>query len=259
MRRLSLLAGTMTFLAASVCVAASGTTATGSGSAAAGSSSMGPYPAESALQVQIRLDRTKDFHLKYLQSKKDEALFREKEAAFRKKQAAYRAQCRDDLRRANRDAYFVTLLRCYKGDLGLERDELSKQRDALATMAGLSPAVRINARNRLDLLTDAMDTVVLAIDSEVYESPDDLLEARQNLLQKYRKPWWDAIAAVRADQTLTWTQYLITQIDAARGAEKAAGTDRIDWAASRACSRCARRRRRSPRPWATSVRHSTAA
>jgi hypothetical protein len=230
MRSLPLLAGVSSLLVVSTCFAASGAVVTGSGSGSGASSS-----SESAMLIQERLDRTKDFHVKYLQSKKDETALRAKQAAYETKRAAYRQQCRDDLRRANRDARFPALLRCYKGDLALEADYLGKLRDSLKTMAGVTSGVRINAQNRLDLLKDAMDTVTLGIDGGVYATNDDLLEVRRNLLEKYRKPWWSALDEVRADQTLSWTQYLITLVDALRSDEKAAGTVRADWDAPRAC------------------------
>lgn len=190
--------------------AQTGTTVpTGSGSTETSSvsSESDALKADRALRADgLRIQLTKD--------KKAETEFRTQFAAFIAARAALRSRCRDDLRRSNKNTKFPTLTRCYTDDLALEKELLEKRRTRLENMPGVSDAVRNAALSKLDALTDAVDTIMFALESNVYGVPEDLSETKKSLLEKYRMPYWDAMLLARADRALSLASSLILRIDA---------------------------------------------
>ncbi len=223
----------------SLTLAASGDVLTGSGSgAAAGSGAEIRYEGdlESATLKARRADRAKDLRTLLLQTKTADAQFRERVAAFQRKRAETRATCRDDLRASNRDTRLPILLQCYGAELSAERDLLAKQKTYVQAMPGVTAGIKTQALTRLDQLDAALDAIRFAIESGVYASPDDLMEAKKNLLARYRIPAADALAAARADRAGSIAGSLIIRLDAARAAEIAAtGSARADWTDARHC------------------------
>lgn len=207
--------------------ASTGSVAHGSG-AVAGS---GATVDSDALRA-LRLQRADDFAKQLAANPKAEALLRERKSTYERKRAEHRADCRDQVRRANKESLIKVLLLCYREELTLEEDFLSKEREYLTAAAGVSEPVRSRMLDRLDVLADAMHTIVYAIDSGVYASQADLLEAKQNLYARYRVPFYDASAALRADRALTWVQTLILGVDAAQSGEN---PPRPEWNGGRAC------------------------
>lgn len=198
------------FLLTTTAFAASGSVASGSGSTASGST------VESQELIKDRAARAKDLRARILKGKKAEAEFLVQRAAFRKKRAELRRDCRDDLRRANRDTKFSTLQRCYRSDLTLERDFFLDERMYLDALQDVTKSINAAAVDRVNLLVDALNTVLFAIDNNVYHEEADILEARTNLHTRYRVPTWNAVALVRADRALSMLAALIIDLDAAK-------------------------------------------
>ncbi len=190
---------------------------------------------EPLIVVEDREFRLRGFAAAVPASRTAEAQFAERRTTFFRKRAQARAVCRDDIRRANKTTLLKTLLRCYMAELTLTREYLARQKELLTALAGLSSPVRSSAIDRVDLSLDAVDTLVFAINSGVYETREDLLEAKTNFHAKYEVPLAEAWLTVRADRALTWTAQLIAEIDALQTQERAAGLDRRELTAGRAC------------------------
>ena len=128
-----------------------------------------------------------------------------------------------------------TLLRCYRSELSSLKDFAQKQEEIFADISGLIPTIRSQAVKSAKELSDALTTVIFAIDSGVYETKDDVLEAKRNLYRKYQLPLWSNWTMVRADRTLTWIAHLIEKIDRLTEAEKERGLDRSELSDARSC------------------------
>jgi hypothetical protein len=144
----------------------------------------------------------------------DDAAFREAQAAFVKKRTAHRVSCRLDLRRANRDKTFPTLLQCFRGELTLERDFRKQERTYVSEAAGVTDQVRTSALTSLDAFLDAVGAIVTGIDSGVYQEKDTLADARLKLQQKYRAQLQTALSKVRADRAVSWISLLRSESSA---------------------------------------------
>jgi hypothetical protein len=189
--------------------AASGDIQTGSGSVV-----QDEQPPESEVIREDRAKRAENLRTVLLKAKKVDAQYQERLAAYRKKRAEHRRDCRDDVRRSNRDTKFPTLLRCYEGELSLEKDFLQFERTSIEELPAVTTLSRRAAADRASILLDAIDTVLFAIDSGVYTNADDLTEARANLTNRYRAPYRSALALTRADRTLAMISSLIIRLDA---------------------------------------------
>lgn len=223
MRRLSsaLLCLTLAFpILASAQTSGSGSTSTASGSL---------FITESSELKTERATRTKDFRVKLLQSSKAEEQYRSQQALFFVKRAENRRTCRENLRKANRDKKFPTTLACFRAELALEKPYRERESAWIAAQPGVPSSVRSIATSRIDLLNQAIDTVILGVDGKVYATNEDLLEARKNLLQKYRLPYAEALVSVRLQALLTWTQHMIVSMDSGSYTPSEA------WADTRAC------------------------
>ncbi len=227
-RRLALI-GLSSLLVISTAYAASGSTLTGSGSTAQSSS-------ESPLLQAERQKRADDLTAALAKGNKIELQYRERLANFNKKQAAHRSQCRDQLRSANKTTYLQTLLQCYRGELAMEQDFLTFERSEFSALPGITDTVKTAVLSRIDLLADAEQTLTFAIDSKVYQTTDDVQEAKRNLHDKYRVPLWDALLSARADAAKSWVGILIVDLDAAQKGQGTLTDEQSKaWMDARAC------------------------
>lgn len=147
-------------------------------------------------------------------SAKREAIWGEQHAAFLQKRIEYRIACRADLRQANRDTKLPTLLRCYRGELSMEREELRREREKIAGLAGVSAEVRTEALQRINSLHEAIGTLLSAIDSDVFQDTPPVTSAREKLQRAYRSHVFTARAFLRADRALSWTALLLSDLPA---------------------------------------------
>ncbi len=161
-----------------------------------------------------RAERAENLRLDIAKERKAEEQFRTHVSTFLKKRAELRDECRENLRRSNKNTKFSTLTNCYKDDLTLEQELLEKRRERLVAMPGVSDDVLNTALSRLDLLIDAVDTVIFALNSDVYSTTEDISEAKKNLLEKYRMPFWDAMILARGDRAVSVISSLVTRLDA---------------------------------------------
>lgn len=118
--------------------------------------------------------------------------------------AVLREKCRADVRKSNRDTKLSVTLSCYRADLTLQMEFLRKEKTYLNALGGLSKTGRMRIESAIDGLSEAMATVVNAIDSDVYERAEDVLTAKQKLGTQYRQQHYLAWEIARADRMLGW-------------------------------------------------------
>lgn len=158
---------------------------------------------------------------------KAEVQYRSARASYAKKRWEHARLCRRDLREANRDTKLATGLRCYRGALTQEREFRKEEKSFVLKAPGVTEEQKFKAFAALDALTDAIGTIIDAVDSGVYERLEDLSEAKQNLHTLYRVKAEEAIRRLRARQLLAWIARMILKTEEAARAEPGKSTERI--------------------------------
>lgn len=174
-----------------------------------------PMPAEAADDpaMDARREKIEDFKSEYLMSRKAVESAFTTEAMLRQKRAELRRDCREMLRKANRDQRLTRLSDCMKDDLHMTLEMVTARGTSIAAAAGVQGDVKelIAARNAL--LRDALDTIITALDAGVYTEEEGLFEARDNLLEKYFKPYAAFLPQVHARHALSWISHLLVRLD----------------------------------------------
>ncbi len=181
------------------------TPATGSGSQPAtgsGISSVDAWPAQRAVRADLLRKNLPAFL-------KREGQWQSQQTEYLQKRADHRLTCRAELRQANRDAMLPTLLRCFRGELTMEREQLRQERDYVMLTLGIGDALRAESMRRIDLLRDAINTITGAIDSGVYQTQAALAEGKRKLHVNYRAKLDSLRSLIRADHTLSWNALLL--------------------------------------------------
>lgn len=128
--------------------------------------------------------------------------------AYEKELAISREKCTADIRRANRDTKLSTVLSCYRADLMLQMAFLRKEATYVKQLTGISPEAKTKFTETNRALSDAMATIITAIDSDVYEAPEEVESAKKKLRDNYQHPRYLALGLIRADRALGWTGFL---------------------------------------------------
>lgn len=178
------------------------------------------------LEWEARLQRSQQFRSDLQNEKTAFAALERHREQLQNRQTEHRAACAEEMRRANKFTKLPTALRCYAAELGLENDLLRKERAYLEVMAGISPESRSLALTRLDLLADAIQTITTAIESKVFQATEELEEAKGNLLQTYRQPYWLVRKQLQVERMQTWTASLMTRM-AGIASEQEDGADTV--------------------------------
>lgn len=131
----------------------------------------------------------------------------------------HRTDCREAIRRANRDQLMQRLLPCYRSDLLQDINILRKQAQYISAVPMTDETLRVSALDAITALTDAQMTIVNAIDTGLFEQADSVEEAKKNLRQKYREPVWTSLVRLKADRELTWVIYMAKNIEMRMPAE----------------------------------------
>jgi hypothetical protein len=142
-----------------------------------------------ALLWETRKGRAKDFRAQMMTGRKAQMASHDGESLLRKKRTEARRVCAERLRKANRNERFSALLLCVKQDLTTTLEGIRRRQDGLGVRAGVSSDTTSLIRARGDLLIDALDAVIQAIDAGVYSNEEDLFEVRNNLRDKYILPY----------------------------------------------------------------------
>lgn len=127
--------------------------------------------------------------------------------------ADHRRDCREAIRKSNRDQLMDRLSSCYRSDLLQDINILRKQQQYFSAIPMLSPAVRMSASGAILELTDAEMTIVNAIDTGLFTTSAGLEQAKKNLRATYRVPYWTALNHLHADQNLTWIIFMVKQLE----------------------------------------------
>jgi|TARA_Y100000310_G_scaffold312728_1_gene360328 hypothetical protein len=140
-------------------------------------------------------------------------LYRHDEESRRIEKKDYLKECRNDVRKSNSNIRLPIVLRCYRGELTLNLEDLRKERAFLYKLPGTSDEAKERINASIVPLMDAITAVIDGIDAGVYTTEEGLIETKKNLAERYRAPYWLSVSVLRADGLLSWTSHLIRQID----------------------------------------------
>lgn len=124
----------------------------------------------------------------------------------------FRAECRDALRKANRDTLLSKALQCVRADLLQQLSMQRKERVLLDPPLFYTEVIRTDAINALETLMEAEQLIIDGIDAEVFGSVEDLEESKLKLLETYRRTYWWSKTRLRADRSLTFISYIAKQL-----------------------------------------------
>ncbi|MDP7247011.1 MAG: hypothetical protein QF741_00095 [Candidatus Peribacteraceae bacterium] len=140
-------------------------------------------------------------------------LYRHDEELRRIEKKDYLKGCRNDVRKSNSNIRLPIMLRCYRGELTLDLEDIRKERAFLYKLPGTSDEAKERINTSIVPLMDSITAVIDGIDAGVYTTEEGLVETKKNLTERYKAPYWLSVSALRADGLLSWTSHLIRQID----------------------------------------------
>ncbi len=150
--------------------------------------------------------------LEQIQAPEKTRLSWEKESRMlRQRMTDQRIECRDAVRRANRDQRLTRILQCQRALLLLETNLLRKEQIYL-TSPRLTTSVISEINTTTSDLIGAMMTIVDGIDAGLFSSEEQYMTARANLRETYRLPYWLAKTRVRVDRELTYIYFIVKQL-----------------------------------------------
>ena len=168
--------------------------------------------AEAEEAWQARIERSKAFRKSILQTSDSLEKLREGKQSNIRKRAEHRHKCYEDFRRASKYTRLSVAIRCYRAELTINLEYLRKERIYIGKMPGVTEDAKALANTKIDILLDAITSIVTAIDSNVFGSVKELEETKINLLTMYRRPKWMMITRLKAENIMTWTASLSTRI-----------------------------------------------
>ena len=164
-------------------------------------------------EMDARRESIEDFKSDYLMSRKAIESAFTMETTLRQKRAELRRDCRETLRKANRDQRLPRLSDCMKDDLQKTLEMVTARGTSIAAAAGVQGDVKELIAARNELLRDALDTIITALDAGVYTDEEGLVEARNNLREKYFKPYAALLPQLHAEHALSWISHLLVRAD----------------------------------------------
>ena len=166
---------------------------------------------------KARREETSGFWANMMNALKERESFRKQHLLRREKRTELRRSCRSDVRRSNRDSKLPTMFRCYRATLSLDLEDLRKEKALLADSKALGTHSE---------LSDAISTIIAAIDVGIYETEEGLMEAKTNLAKKYRVPHFLAVSRAKLNYIQLWSLQMMVRIrdiqeECSPGSEKA--------------------------------------
>lgn len=200
---------------------------TGSGTVIGEPPALTPEKKEALEAREQRKNRIQALKQQLLKAKKEkiEETYEKERVAEATKRADHAAECALELRRANRDTKLPTALRCFRGSLAANREFLRSLKNFLYGVPGVSEETKLFVLQPIDDLADALGAGIDGIDTDVFVTIDDLVEARKNLAERYRMPLSAALATMRAEKLAHSLDPLIERVATLRDLEEAAGND----------------------------------
>jgi len=164
------------------------------------------------LEWETRVARTQTFRKDITETWNELLAIQKQIQKNLKRREEHRTECAEELRSASKFTKIPIALRCTQADLQLELEILRKEKEHIEVMPGVTEDTRSLALTRLDLLTDALQTIVTAIESDVFQAVGELKEAKQNLRITYREPFWLLQLKLQAEKLQTWNASLMTRV-----------------------------------------------
>jgi len=177
-------------------------------------SGTGSVQSEEEIRWEQRDERATDFRNAAFRIRKKVQAFNTQRVARQEKREENRENCREEIRRSNRDAKMETLLRCYRTELTVNLETLRKRKQLIEESVGISDEQKTATLAALDELIDAVSAIIAGIDSGVYQTHEELVEAKQNLHARYRATFWLSLTHARSDKMLTWIAHMLVRLDA---------------------------------------------
>lgn len=116
----------------------------------------------------------------------------------------HRAECRERMRKANRDEKASTAATCFSEALSQELTLLHKERLLITSFRFLSEDLRAPALHHTEELIEAVEAVIGGIDAKIYSEIPDLEDAKSRLHVKYRLPRMATLLPLEADMDRAW-------------------------------------------------------
>lgn len=161
---------------------------------------------------QQRHERAEGFRTKMLSTRRGVELFEDYQQAYGRNRLEHATACRLSKRKANKNGRFAVVARCYRTALLMEREFWQKHINQVEGLPGIQPEYRDTAVISLKGMIDAIDSIILGIDSDVYNDEEGLVEAKRNLHQKYRATVSLDLSKIRANRTLTWISHFMSRM-----------------------------------------------
>lgn len=133
-------------------------------------------------------------------------------ARLRDRLAQHRRDCREAIRKANRDTLMKTALQCYRSDVLQDINWLREQGQYLAATPFANPEILTSISDAIAALIDAERTIVDGIDANVFGSVESLEQAKRNLRANYREPYWLALTRLHAERSLTYLYFIAKKL-----------------------------------------------
>ncbi|MCK5017906.1 MAG: hypothetical protein KAS32_12665 [Candidatus Peribacteraceae bacterium] len=162
---------------------------------------------------QERIEKSKDFRLAMMKTwKETESLFSFAQNYWNK-QKENAIKCKKDLRKSNKLTLFSTKVRCFRNNIVDEKEYWEKHLEYSKIVVGISEESKTNLEKLISDLVDAISAIENGIDTDVYKTEEDLLEAKQNLHSLYRLPVRKALIKSYAERNSTWTSHILVRLN----------------------------------------------
>lgn len=139
---------------------------------------------------------------------KQQAAWEKESASIRQRMTDQRIECRDVIRRANRDQRMGKILQCQRAMLLLDANLLRNQSAYIGIIPFIDTKLKATATGAIANLESAEMAIVDGIDTGLFEQEEQLIAARNNLRVTYREPVWLGLLRVRIDRELTNLLYI---------------------------------------------------
>lgn len=139
---------------------------------------------------------------------KVETAFQKEFISIRQRMAEKRTECRDIIRKSNRDQRMGKMLQCQRALLLLDMNLLRKQTGYINIIPLLDTTLKATATGAIAHLESAEMAIIDGIDTGLFVEESQLIAARNNLRTTYREPVWTNLIFIRADQNLTNVFYI---------------------------------------------------
>lgn len=179
---------------------------------------------------QTRKENAAGFWAAMMNYRSTRADFAKEEQERRNKRNDQRNDCAKEIRTANRDAKLPVTKRCFRATLTIDLEILRKEKQYITNLPGISTENRNAALLRIEKLSEAISTIIQAIDANVYQNKEVLEESSKNLNTLYGAPKRHAILQIEIDRVETWINHILVRLHNIHEAQELSqpAADKID-------------------------------